>query len=293
MPLDTDTINPVEPEKVGSRVFSPRLGTPQSMPRALEKTPDRPSDNLIRLNRYCAQCGLGSRRYCDSLIESGKIAVNGAIIGQLGVKIDPVRDKVEYRGVAVQPASLAIHLAYHKPRGIIVTKSDPQGRETVFESLEKEGYDTTPLRYIGRLDFNSEGLLLLTSDGSLVHALTHPRYHIKKVYEVCVDKKVLVADGRKMVEDGVLSEGEILHAGKVTAMNLKTEDGHWYCVDLYEGKKRQIRRIFEGLGYAVRRLKRIQFASVKIGELVPGKARSLTDREVAALMAAGYHSEKR
>jgi pseudouridine synthase len=214
-------------------------------------------------------------------------------IDKLGVKIDPIRDKVEYRGALVQPASLAIHLAYHKPRGVIVTKSDPQGRMTVFDALVKEGYDTTNLRYIGRLDFNSEGLLLLTSDGSLVHALTHPRYHIKKVYEICVDKKVFVADGRKMVEEGVLSDGEVLHAGKVSAMNLKTEEGHWYCVDLYEGKKRQIRRIFEGLGYAVMRLKRVQFASVKIGDLLPGKARHLTDREVAALMAAGYSAEKR
>jgi 23S rRNA pseudouridine2605 synthase len=288
MPLDTD-----KPEKTGGRIFSPRLRTPQNIPRALEKTPDRPSDNLIRLNRYCAQCGLGSRRYCDSLIESGKISVNGAKIDQLGVKIDPIRDKVEYRGATVQPASLAIHLAYHKPRGIIVTKSDPQGRETVFDALAKQGYNTTTLRYIGRLDFNSEGLLLMTSDGSLVHALTHPRYHIKKVYEVCVDKKVLVADGRKMVEEGVVSEGEVLRAGKVSAMNLKTEDGHWYGVDLYEGKKRQIRRIFEGLGYIVMRLKRVQFAAIKIGDLLPGKVRNLTDREVAALMAAGYQPTKR
>jgi 23S rRNA pseudouridine2605 synthase len=246
------------------------------------------ADTLVRLNRFCAQCGLGSRRQCDSLIASGKISVNGAKVSQLGTRIDPLRDSVEYAGRPLRPLSSTVHLAYHKPRGIIVTKSDPQGRPTVFDGLAALGYDTSGLRYIGRLDFNSEGLLVLTSDGSLVHALTHPRYHIKKVYEVCVDKRVLVADARKMTNEGVESEGQILRAGNVAAMNLATTEGHWYRVDLYEGKNRQIRRMFEGLGYSVVRLKRVQFASVKLGDLAPGAARSLTDRETAALIAAGH-----
>ena len=169
-----------------------------------------------------------------------------------------------------------------------MTNSDPQGRPTVFDALARLGYDTNGLRYIGRLDFNSEGLLILTSDGALVHALTHPRYHIKKVYEVCIDKRMPVAHGRKMVEEGVESEGQLLRAGCVIAMNLATTEGHWYRVDLYEGKKRQIRRMFEGLGFAIVRLKRVQFASVKLEGLAAGAARRLTDRETAALMAAGY-----
>ena len=204
------------------------------------------------------------------------------------MKIDPLRDTVEYGGSILRPLSSAVHLAYHKPRGIIVTASDPQGRPTVYDALAKLGYETKGLRYIGRLDFNSEGLLVFTSDGSLVHALTHPRYHIKKVYEVCVDKKVLVSDARKMVVEGVESEGQLLRAGSVSAMNLKTTEGHWYGVELYEGKKRQIRRMFDDTGYTVMRLKRVQFASVKLGDLAPGAARRLTDKEIAALMAAGY-----
>jgi 23S rRNA pseudouridine2605 synthase len=254
------------------------------------KRPDAPE--TVRLNRYCAQCGLGSRRQCDTLIASGRIRVNGEAVLQLGTKIDPSRDRVEFRGKPLAPPNRAVYLAYHKPRGVIVTQHDPQGRETVFEALAKAGHHAVGLRYIGRLDFNSEGLLLLTTDGSLVHALTHPRYHIKKVYEVCVDKKVLAADARAMVDRGVESEGQVLRAGNVSALNLKTDDGHWYSVDLYEGKKRQIRRIFEGLGYGVARLRRVQFASVKLGDLPAGRARSLTEREVAALLAAGFPGEK-
>ena len=245
-------------------------------------------DSLVRLNRYCAQCGLGSRRYCDILIASGRIRVNGEVILQLGTKIDPLHDKVEFGGSVLFTAGRAVYIAYHKPRGVIVTNADPEGRETVFEALARAGCETAGLRYIGRLDFNSEGLLLLTSDGSLVHALTHPRYHIKKVYEVCVDKRVRAADGRKMIAEGVLSEGQILRVGNVSAMNLKTTEGFWHSVDLFEGKKRQIRRIFEGLGYSVIRLRRVQFASVKIGDLPPGGVRHLTEKEVAALLAAGF-----
>jgi|WetSurMetagenome_2_1015567.scaffolds.fasta_scaffold156497_2 23S rRNA pseudouridine2605 synthase len=259
---------------------------------SLENNGSSSENSLIRLNRYCAQCGLGARRQCDTLIEAGRIRINGEVVTQLGTKIDPTRDVVEYNGKTVSPVNQSVYLAYHKPRGVIVTQTDPEGRMTVFEALEKIGIKTTGLRYVGRLDFNSEGLLLLTTDGNLVHALTHPRYHIKKVYEVCVDKMVSAADARTMVTEGVQSEGQVLRVGNTAAMNLKTTEGHWYSVDLYEGKKRQIRRIFESLGYAVLRLKRVQFASVKLGDLQPTRARNLTEREIAALLAAGFPSRK-
>ncbi len=250
--------------------------------------PSTPDSNCIRLNRYCAQCGLGSRRSCDTLIASGRIKVNGKPITELGVKIDPHHDKVEYNGNIVLPVRPPLSIAYCKPRGVIVTKHDPQGRETVFDALEKAGHDVSDLRYIGRLDYDSEGLLLLTNDGPLVHALTHPRFHIKKVYEVCIDRILKIADCRKMTLDGIVSEDQVLRTGNIVSMDLKTIDGHWYSIDLYEGKKRQIRRIFEALGYTVKRLKRIQFASIKIGTLQPGESRVLTQREVSSLHASGY-----
>ena len=246
---------------------------------------------LMRLNRYCALCGLGSRRFCDTIIASGKILLNGKRVIEHGNKIDPRRDTVHYEGRTLRPLRPYTCLAYHKPRGVMVTKSDPEGRPTVYEALKRAGHEADDLRYIGRLDFNSEGLLLLTNDGALVHALTHPRYHIKKVYEVCINKKLAAADAARMRDEGVASEGQLLRVGAVSAMN-GTAEGRWYSIDLYEGKKRQIRRIFEALGYAVVRLKRVQFASVKTGDLRPGAARTLTMREVAALKAAGYGHSK-
>jgi 23S rRNA pseudouridine2605 synthase len=257
-------------------------------PQGPDLTHEKPSHDLVRLNRFCAQSGLGSRRFCDTLISSGKIVVNGAVIKELGTKINPDRDKVQFRGAPVRPEGSSVYMAYHKPRGVMVTKLDPQGRETIYTALAKSGVTIDNLRYIGRLDFNSEGLLLLTNDGNIIHSLTHPRYHIKKVYEVCIDRKVLAEDIKKMVEDGVVSENQTLRAGKITPLQLKTSDGIWYSIDLYEGKRRQIRRMFEALGYSIARLIRVQFASAKIGDLQPGKTRLLSEREIAALLAAGY-----
>ncbi|NLD98626.1 MAG: rRNA pseudouridine synthase, partial [Fibrobacter sp.] len=144
-------------------------------------------DGTVRLNRFLAQCGLGSRRKADELISGGNVFVNGKKIVELGMKINPAIDKVEYHGNVVKPFRALEYIAYYKPRNVVVTKNDPEKRETVYDALRKSGYEVDYLNYIGRLDFTSEGLLLLTNDGELIHALTHPRFHIKKVYMVKVD----------------------------------------------------------------------------------------------------------
>jgi 23S rRNA pseudouridine2605 synthase len=243
-------------------------------------------ENMVRLNKYLAGCGLGSRRSCDSLIASGRIYVNGTKVNELGTKVSICKDRVEYLGRVLEPVRSLKYIAFHKPQGIIVTKSDPEGRETVFDALNKAGCDAGGLNNIGQLDVASEGLLLLTNDGSLIHALTHPRYLIKKVYDVQLDKKLSPGDAEAMTGPGIESEGQILRAGAV----LETiRDGRfWYRVDLYKGKKRQIRRMFEAVGCAVLRLRRVQFASIKLGDLAPGAWRELAGREVAALHAAGF-----
>jgi 23S rRNA pseudouridine2605 synthase len=178
------------------------------------------------------------------------------------------------------------YLAYYKPQGVIVTKADPEGRTTVFDALRETGRNADGLNYVGRLDVASEGLLLLTNDGNLIHALTHPRYRIKKVYDVQIDKRLSPADAATMIREGIESEGQVLRAGSIRDTGF--EDRFWCQMELYEGKKRQIRRMFEALGYAVVRLRRIQFASVKLGDLAPGAARELTAREVDALRSAGF-----
>jgi 23S rRNA pseudouridine2605 synthase len=251
------------------------------------ETKSQTSPEPIRLNRYLAQCGLGARRKCDELIASGHILVNGKKVTELGTKIAPL-DRVEYKGKTVKPLKKPEYFAYHKPRGIMVTKTDPEGRPTIFDELKKKGIDARLLNYIGRLDYLSEGLLLLTSDGALIHALTHPRYHIKKVYNVNIDKKLTDSDRDRFL-GGIESEGQLLRAGGVKRI---AAPGNWYEIELYEGKNRQIRRMFEALSYQVLHLQRTKFAAVKLGDLGVGKIRPLNDREIAALMAVGFPARK-
>ncbi len=243
----------------------------------------------IRLNRYLAQCGLGSRRKCDALISAGQILVNGIKVTELGVRVDPCADTIAHNGVQIKEVRQLEYVAYHKSRGVLVTADDPQGRKTIYDELRDRGYDAAHLKYIGRLDMDSEGLLLLTNDGDMVHALTHPRFQIKKVYQVQIDRALLQADSHAMVEQGVVSEGQVLHAGAIRSIEERgLKGGYWYEIDLYEGKNRQIRRMFEALGYSVKRLKRVQFSSIKIGELIRASYRFLEEREIRSLKNRGY-----
>ena len=247
----------------------------------------------IRLNRYLAQCGIGSRRKADELILSGSIFVNGTRVTELGSKVKPGKDKVEFRGKEVRPFHRLQYLAYHKPRGVVVTKNDPEKRETIYDEFRKKGYNLDYLNYVGRLDFNSEGLLLMTNDGDLIHALTHPRFQIKKVYTVKIDRRLTSQERQKLI-DGIESEGQVLHAGDVREISPAVTDQRqfWYEIDLFEGKNRQIRRMLEALGIQVSRLRRIQFGTVRLGELKSGELRELSLREIGGLKNTGYKSKK-
>ena len=228
----------------------------------------------IRLNRFLAQCGIASRRKADELIASGNIYLNGERVTELGAKVKPGVDKVEYRGKEIKPFHALQYIAYHKPRGVVVTRSDPEGRDTVYDVLREKGQDISHLNYVGRLDLMSEGLLLLTNDGDLIHALTHPRFGIKKTYKVKVDRKMSTEEVQKLIS-GVESEGVILHAGAIREIDEPSQIVQvWYEIDLYEGKNRQIRRMLEVLGIKVSRLRRVQFGSVKLGSLPSGESRS-------------------
>ena len=243
----------------------------------------------IRLNRFLSQCGVGSRRKCDELIASGHLYCNGTRVTELGTKINPERDLIEYRGKIVRRIDVKEYWAWYKPREVMVTASDPQGRPTVYTELEKTGRDVSHLRYVGRLDFQSEGLLLLTNDGDMIHSLTHPRFKIKKTYHVKVDRQMSPEEVARLL-DGINSEGQLLRAGAVHRLSVpeKGRSQYWYEIDLYEGKNRQLRRMFEALQVRVGRLRRIQFAAVKLGSLKPGELRPLQPREIAALKHTGY-----
>lgn len=247
----------------------------------------------IRLNRYLAQCGLGSRRECDRIIAAGRVYINGKKVTELGTKVCLERDVVEHAGRTMARVRGLEYYAYHKSRGSVVTARDPEGRTTIYDALTDAGLSAAHLRYVGRLDRNSEGLLLLTNDGDLIHALTHPRFHIKKVYRVRVDRPVMREDMERMVKEGIESDGQLLRAGAVRLVeDPGGKDEHWYEVDLYEGKNRQIRRMFEGLNYKVQRLRRIQFGVIKLRGLRRGAYRPLMEREVKGLKNLGYQNRK-
>jgi len=244
----------------------------------------------VRLNKYLARCGIASRRECDKIIASGKISINGDRVTELGVKVTE-SDIVKYNGEVVTPASGKEYYAYNKYVGTVVTASDPHGRETVYDAIKSvEKKDISHLKYIGRLDMNSEGLLLFTNDGDLIHALTHPKFHIKKVYDVKIDKELKKEEIEKMVNVGILDEDQLLRAGSVK--RIENVSGYIYSVELYEGKNRQIRRMFNRFGYKVLKLKRMQFSSVKLRDLSIGRIRTLTEREVLSLKNRGFKKFK-
>jgi 23S rRNA pseudouridine2605 synthase len=247
----------------------------------------------IRLNRFLAQCGVGSRRKADELILTGNVFVNEVKVTELGMKVRPGVDKVEYHGKVVKQVHAHEYLAYFKPRNVVVTKFDPEGRDTVYDALKKNGYELEHLNYVGRLDYGSEGLLLLTNDGDLIHALTHPRFQVKKVYRVKIDQQLSSEEINKLI-DGIESEGQVLHAGAVRDVTVPSPDRvqYWYEIDLFEGKNRQIRRMFEALNIQVGRLRRIQFGSVKLEEMVAGEIRQLSEREILSLKNTGFKNSR-
>jgi len=243
------------------------------------------NNEQLRINRYLAQCGLGSRRKCDELVESGHIFINGEKVTELGAKVSS-KDKVEYKGKTLRPVKRLEYWAYFKPRQIMVTKDDPEGRPTIYDVLRRDGLDADLLKYVGRLDYLSEGLLLLTNDGDLIHALTHPRFRIKKVYLVRTGRPLEKQEISKLI-DGIESENQLLRAAAVNPVDIKDEQC-WYEVTLFEGKNRQIRRMFESIDHEVRKLRRTAFGSVKLGEMKTGEFRELTPREIGGLKNAGF-----
>lgn len=232
----------------------------------------------IKLQKYFTDCGVMSRRAAEKEIEAGKVYVNG-VRAELGLRIDPERDEVIYCGKPVKPtADELIYIMLNKPRGYVTTMSDEKGRPTVRELTSSVGARVYP---VGRLDMDSDGLLLLTSDGELANKLTHPRHEIPKIYEVTVcgkvDAKALSALSAPMELDGY----EILPV-KCEILT-ENEDTTLLQMTLYEGRNRQIRKMCESVGLKIKRLQRVAIGDITLGRLPLGKYRHLTDNEVAYL----------
>jgi len=235
----------------------------------------------MRLNRFLARAGVASRRAADDLIAEGRVSVNGAVITQLGTTVDPEADSVEFDGRPVRlPATLTC-VVLNKPPGYVVTLADPQGRPTVADLTAGVGAGVVP---VGRLDARTEGLLILTDDGELAYRVTHPSFELDKVYEV-VARGVLSDESRRRLEEGIELDGRMTAPARVTVHSTSSHTTVAEIV-LHEGRKRQVRRMFEAVGHPVRALKRISIGPIELGDLKPGKWRHLSDGELRALRCA-------
>jgi 23S rRNA pseudouridine2605 synthase len=235
------------------------------------------SRNSLRLQKFLAQCGVASRRASEALIAAGRVTVNGRCIMQQGSTVDPATDAVRVDGQLLRPES-RVYIVMNKPRDVLCTCHDPRGRRTFRALLPDGGARLYP---VGRLDRNSEGLLLVTNDGALAHALTHPRHQVPKTYRVRVDQPLSTVEIRSM-RQGILSEGELLSVDRITLMEA-TSEGALYEIAVCEGHNRHLRRLFEAVGREVKRLQRVAIGTMTLRGLRSGQWRYLEDREVKQL----------
>ena len=245
----------------------------------METQSARNHQEALRLNRYLALAGVGSRRKNDELILSGAVRVNGRVVKELGTRIDPSRDRVSVNGKAVQPATKYVYILFNKPRDCITTLSDEKGRTSVLDYV-KVRQRVVP---VGRLDRNTTGVLLLTNDGELTHALTHPAFGVTKEYQVRLDKGLTEEAVRRMRKGVRLEDGMArAEAMREVPGTHRTE----VLIVVGEGRNRMVRRMFEALGYTVKRLERVAFAGMTSAGLGRGKWRHLSSREIAHLRTA-------
>jgi len=230
----------------------------------------------IRLNKYIADAGVTSRRGADSLIEAGRVKVNGKRITELGFKVDE-KSKVEVDGETIKLAKSKFYLALYKPRGVLSTMYDPDGRPSLSELME---FRKERLFHVGRLDKESEGLILLTNDGEITFRATHPSYGLEKTYLVNYEGE-LPRDAKATLTKGVELEDGI---GRVTGY--KELPNNWLELKIHEGRYHIIRRLMEAIGVEVIRLVRSQFGPILLGDLKEGRWRDLNEVEVANLYKA-------
>lgn len=244
------------------------------------------ADNRIRLQKYLSECGVASRRKAEDMIAAGKVRINGKP-AEIGDKIDPARDTVTVGGKKVKKSKGHTYIMLHKPRGFITTMSDEMGRKCVAQLVENVGKRVYP---VGRLDRDSEGLLLLTDDGEFANAMTHPTKHVPKTYRVTVRPSV-TEEQITALTVGIEVDGRVTMPSEVRV--LERQEGRVVLeITIYEGRNRQIRKMCEALDLEVARLKRTQIGSVKLGMLKQGDWRELTDEEVHKLMTAASLDRK-
>jgi 23S rRNA pseudouridine2605 synthase len=235
--------------------------------------------SVVRLQKFLADAGVASRRAGEQFILEGRVAVNGHVVRLLGSKVDAGHDKVTVDGKPVRERR-KVYLALNKPIGCVCSHNDELGRPTIYELLPKEWQIVNS---VGRLDFNTEGLIFLTNDGQFALRLTHPRYGISKKYVVTVEGPV-THETLALFTRGVFHGGDKLKADKARLMG-SSRSKSIVELELSEGKNREVRRLFESQNLMVRSLQRVQIGKIKLGELKPGKWRALTATEIKTLLS--------
>ena len=233
----------------------------------------------MRLQKYMALCGVASRRKAEEMIAEGKVAVNGVTITEMGVQVED-GDEVRVDGKVIRPEEVKRYVMYHKPAGEVTTVSDPEGRPCVLDHFRDEGVRLYP---VGRLDYDSEGLLLLTNDGALTERLLHPSHQVDKAYLARVSGKVTLETVRSL-RMGVMLDDHRTAPAKVRIIKEETF-ATVVLVTIHEGRNRQVRRMFEENGHQVLQLRRVKFGPLELGDLPRGRWRDLTEEEVRRLRA--------
>lgn len=234
----------------------------------------------IRIQKILAQAGVCSRRKCEEFIIEGKIRVNGKVIHQMGIKVNPEKDVVffEAQKICPHPKVKNIYIVMNKPRGYITSSHDERGRPTVLDLLPRLNERVFP---VGRLDYNTEGLLLLTNDGELCYKLTHPKYNIPRKYLVKI-KGTLKEPSFLSLKKGITHNNQRLTIDKIHTVRV-TKSNSWVSVILHEGKNKEIKKFFETIGHPVLKLKRVKFFFLTLEGLEQGEYRFLTKEEVKKL----------
>lgn len=229
----------------------------------------------MRLNKFLSSCGLASRRKCEEIILAGRVSVNGKVVSNLSTVVNERADKVEVDGNAVKLPEQFVYLKMNKPKGYACTANDEKGRKTIFDLVESD----VRLFNVGRLDYDTEGLILLTNDGEFANLVTHPKYHFEKEYIVTAEGEVKEGD-LAVLRKGVVIDGERMPTARVKLLGF---DGKWSKVSVVidEGQNHQVRRMFEAIGKDIKLLKRVRIGDVHLGGLYRGKTKPMTEKEIA------------
>ncbi|OIQ76953.1 ribosomal large subunit pseudouridine synthase B [mine drainage metagenome] len=237
-------------------------------------------NKLVRLQKVLAEAGVASRRACEEIIAQGRVRVNGKIVREMGLKVDPETAKIEVDGEEISSAQARTLLAFNKPAGVVSAMSDPQGRTCLGDFFSEW---PGRLFHVGRLDFETEGLILLTNDGDLANRLAHPKHEVGKRYLVQI-RGVLPNNLTSMLKSGVELEDGLVRLSSVKIL-ARSEKSALLEIELHEGRNRIIRRLFAQLDLPVEHLVRIGVGSIDLGELRPGRWRAISEPELNKLLA--------